>query len=103
MLKQFGSLTKKEVVWEFYAYYESFHLDDHALFTSIVKGQTLELSLVVIRNLYEQLEIIDHGFSHKGMGALLKTRMSDFFVGPKRPKLSAKVHRLPMNSMLPFY
>jgi len=60
--RQWGELTKGtpdlsiKVLKKFYVNYEPSNLDDHSI-TFTVRGQTLELSPVVIRKLYELPEI----------------------------------------------
>jgi hypothetical protein len=71
-----------EVITEFYANCEHFKIDDHSI-TFTVRGQTLELSPVIIRKLYEISKIIDLGFFYKGIRSLSNTQMSDWFIGPK--------------------
>jgi hypothetical protein len=74
-----------EVVRDFYANREHFHLDDHFI-TSIVIDQNLELSHVIIKKLYELHEITDLGFPYKGIVAPSITQMNDLFVILKEPK-----------------
>ena len=77
--RQQGKLNEKElapyveVVREFYANYEPFHLDDYSI-TSIIRDQTLKFSPTVIKKLYELHEIIDPDFPYKKIGALQRLR-----------------------------
>jgi hypothetical protein len=78
-----------EVIRKFYVNYKPFNLDDHSI-TSTIRGQTLELTPVVIRKLYKLLKITHLDFSYQGIGAPLKNQMSDLFVDPKGSKWSVK-------------
>jgi hypothetical protein len=69
----------------FFSIFKPFNLNDHSI-TSTAKGQTLELSHVVIKKLYKLLKITNPGFSYKGIRASSKTQMSDLFVSFKKLK-----------------
>lgn len=87
------------MVREFYFNIAHFNLDEHSIISTIY-GAQIEISLVVLRDLYDLPKVEAPLYPYKGMGAPIKTAMCNLFIGLEGPKWSTKFNHLPLNNML---